>query len=79
LGEPLRAPFDRARVGLSAPSLASSLRDFASGSAAIPLAKMPNCGINTKYDYKDNLLFAMKVQKIKNILIAAFLRSGSPK
>jgi len=37
---------------------------------------MPNCGINTKYDYKDNLLFAMKVQKIKKILIAAFLREG---
>jgi hypothetical protein len=40
LGEPLRAPFGRARVGLSAPSPASyPLRVyFAGGSATIPLA-----------------------------------------
>jgi hypothetical protein len=39
LGEPLRAPFGRARVGLFAPSPAQSLRACAGGSAAIPLAK----------------------------------------
>jgi hypothetical protein len=48
LGVPLRfAPSVLARVGLSAPSLASPLRGFASGSATIPHANAGRILINT--------------------------------
>jgi hypothetical protein len=50
VGEPLRAPFGCARVGLSAPSRAPPLRGFARGSAAIPLAKPAFGGLNMKYE-----------------------------